>query len=53
MDPDTVMATVSPALRLSLENQLIQINRRYMEALASIYQVDIRTVWIWHALGKV
>lgn len=53
MDPDKVLATVSPALRVSLENQLIQINRNYMAALARLYHVDIRTVYIWHITGRV
>ncbi|WNM68013.1 hypothetical protein SEA_SIRVICTOR_41 [Microbacterium phage SirVictor] len=39
--------------RLVLERIAIQANRRYMEALAHIYQVDIRTVFIWHATGRV
>lgn len=53
MDPDKVLATVSPALAASLERQLVQINRNYMAALARLYNVDVRTVWIWHALGRV
>lgn len=53
MDPDVALATLPPVFRKSLERQLIQINRNYMVALARIYQVDTRTVLIWHALGKV
>lgn len=36
-----------------LERIAIQANRSYMLAIARIYQVDIRTVLIWHALGRV
>lgn len=39
--------------QLALERVAVQANRRYMEAIARIYQVDIRTVWIWHVAGKV
>ncbi len=54
MDPDKVLAMdLYPDLRHSLEQQLIQINRNYMAALAKLYQVDFRTVLIWHAVGKV
>lgn len=53
MDPDKALAILPPMFRDSLERQLIQINRNYMAALARLYKVDIRTVLIWHATGRV
>jgi hypothetical protein len=53
MDPDKALNTLPPEFRRSLERQLVQINRNYLVALSRIYKVDIRTVLIWHALGKV
>ncbi|QDK03701.1 hypothetical protein SEA_ZENITSU_41 [Microbacterium phage Zenitsu] len=43
---------IDRAFELVLERIAIQANRRYMEALSRIYQVDIRTVYIWHATGR-
>lgn len=53
MDPDEALATLPPVFRASLERQLVQINRNYMAALSRLYQVDIRTVYLWHATGMV
>lgn len=51
MDPDEALATLPGEWRLSLERQLVQINRNYMVALARVYDQPLQTILIRHALG--
>jgi hypothetical protein len=51
MDPDEVLARLPGEWRLSLERQLVQINRNYMAALSRTMDQPIQTILIRHALG--